>query len=84
MDLLNVSASFLIGIGTGEGSEVRLLVSVTNPDGSPTALSLPDPNDGEWPIKVFVGLSAGLEPLRSRARSPTWKALTRRRLGSLE
>jgi hypothetical protein len=59
MDLLNVSASFLIGIGHGEGPEVRLLVSVTNPDGSPTALALPDPDDnGEWPIKVFVGLSA--------------------------
>jgi hypothetical protein len=59
MDRLNVSASFLITIGHGAGPEVLLLVSVTNPDGSPTKLVLPERNDDDCPIKVFVGLSAG-------------------------
>lgn len=60
MDRLVVAGSFLITIGHGSGPEVNVLVSVTNPDGSPTVLALPDPDDrgAKWPIEIFVGLSA--------------------------
>jgi hypothetical protein len=60
MDSLNVQGSFLITIGHGAGPEVNVLVSVSDPDGSPTVIDLPDPRDpnADWPIEVFVGLSA--------------------------
>jgi hypothetical protein len=60
MEQLTVEGSFLITIGHGAGPEVVVLVSVMNADGTPTKLDLPKPEDpgADWPIDIFVGLSA--------------------------
>ena len=57
---LDVSGAFMLTIGHGEGPEVNVALSIRNDDGTPTVLSLPDPDDSgaTWPIRIFTGLSA--------------------------
>ena len=57
MEELDVSGSFLITIGRGDGPETWVVLSVNGEDGSPAALHFPkNPNEG--PVTAFIALSA--------------------------
>jgi len=58
---LDVSGSFLITVGRGQGPETWVVVSVNNQDGTPVDLKFPK-HLQEGPVHVFVALSAMLGP----------------------
>ena len=54
---LDVSGSFLITIGRGDGPETWVVVSANDEDGNPVFFKFPkNPQNG--PVRVFVALSA--------------------------
>ena len=59
---LDVSGSFLITIGRGNGPETWLSLSVNSEDGQPVAIDFPKTLGGDGPVEVFVTLSAMFGP----------------------
>jgi hypothetical protein len=55
---LDVSGSFLITIGRGNGPETWVAVSVSSEDGKPASLKFPKRSGGLQPVEIFVALSA--------------------------
>lgn len=56
MAALDVSGTFFITIGRGDGPETWVVVSVNNEDGTPKLLNFP--KDSRGPAYIFVALSA--------------------------
>src|ERR1041385_1631845 len=54
---LDVSGSFLITIGRGDGPETWVVVSANQEDGTPVSFSFPK-NPQRGPVHIFVALSA--------------------------
>jgi hypothetical protein len=55
---LDVSGSFLITIGRGNGPETWLALSANSEAGKPVVLKFPKELGGDGPVEVFVALSA--------------------------
>ena len=86
MAKLDVSGTFLITIGHGEGPDTWIALSVSSDDGNPKSLDFqdPDPQDpfADQPVDVFVALSAmfgafriGLRIVEVQEQEPGFYAL---------